>query len=116
MRASADDNLRTAFISVLHLVSIVLLTLSLILGSGGGECPLCFLSPRCNADALSARIVVESVALGLDWLALIVMALFLIHRVRFPQREYIRPRSMTAFYGLTFFSACECCLPPYLTS
>jgi hypothetical protein len=50
---------------------------------------------------------VEAGALSVDWLALIIMAVFLLHRVRFPQREYIRPRSMTAFYGLTFVSAGE---------
>ncbi|KAJ2917590.1 hypothetical protein MD484_g2770, partial [Candolleomyces efflorescens] len=70
-------------ISVLHLVSILLLTISLALGSGG---------------------VVAAGAISVDWLALIAMAIFLLHRVKFPQREYIRPRSICCFYALSLFS------------
>ncbi|KAF5324633.1 hypothetical protein D9611_004407 [Ephemerocybe angulata] len=71
-------------ISVLHLVSLLLLTLSLALKSGGP---------------------VETVAIVVDWLALITMSVFLLHRAQYPQREYIRPRSLIAFSTLSFISA-----------
>ncbi|EAU88149.2 hypothetical protein CC1G_03821 [Coprinopsis cinerea okayama7 len=70
-------------VSLLHIISILLLGLALALGSGG---------------------FFQTGAIAIDWLALITMAVMLLHRVRHPEREYIRPRSLVGFGALIIFS------------
>lgn len=56
---------------------------------------------------VSCFLAVETGAIVVDWLALITMAVFLLHRVKYTAREYIRPRSLIAFGILTFVSGGE---------